>query len=530
MNTHRLAELLQHYDSGKGQYLLQGFTNGFELHYTGSRKFQDCKNLCSAIDNPTEFCEKILKEIRLGRILSSFKTPPLPDLQCSPLGLVPKKGNPGKLRLIMHLSHPRGDSINDFIPKEFSIVCYKSFDVAIKLCLKYGKNAKLAKMDLNSAYCHLCMSRKMLSLLGIKIDNEYYVETCLPFSASESCAIFEKFSTWLEWETTRRANEPLSHYLDDFIFIHSYEEICNQMLQHFLDICTEINFPVAHHKTEGPCTCLVFLGLLIDTIRMVIGIPQDKIDRALDKIDYLLNAKKVKVSTISSLCGLLNFICMAVRPGHPFIRCLYDIIGDLPQHYHVSITKDAKKDLSIWKTFFNNYNCLTPFWVAIPVYNSTISLFTDSSANPSLSWGTYFDGKWSQARCPQGFVCEGCSIALLEFIPIIIALEMWKEELHNKFIIFRSDNQVACHIVNNQMSCCSMIMMLVHHLVMTALHYNIIFKAYYLISIDNRIADALSRFQMDRFRALAPLAEPQSTDPPSSLWPLSKDTLRNSKL
>ena len=28
---------------------------------------------------------------------------------------------------------------------------------------------------------------------------------------------------------------------------------------------------------------------------------------------------------------------------------------------HVSITKEVKKDLLIWKTFFNNYDCLTPF-------------------------------------------------------------------------------------------------------------------------------------------------------------------------
>ena len=36
-----------------------------------------------------------------------------PILQCSPLGLVPKK-QPGEYRLIHHLSYPNGASINDF--------------------------------------------------------------------------------------------------------------------------------------------------------------------------------------------------------------------------------------------------------------------------------------------------------------------------------------------------------------------------------------------------------------------------------
>ena len=151
----------------------------------------------------------------------------------------------------MHLSHLRGDSVNDYIPTEFFKVHYKSFAVAIKLCLKHGQNAKLAKTDLDSMYHYLPMSRQAFSLLGIKIDQDYYLETCLPFSSSESCTIFECFSTWLEWEPTHPSKELWSHYLDDFIFIHLLQNTCQQMLQDFLDICKEINFPVAHQKTEG---------------------------------------------------------------------------------------------------------------------------------------------------------------------------------------------------------------------------------------------------------------------------------------
>ena len=280
---------------------------------------------------------------------------------------------------------------------------------------------------------------------------------------------------------TRRTAEELFHYLDDFIFIHALMEKCQQMLQEFINNCQEITFPVAHQKTEGPCTCLTFLGLLIDTIRMAILVPQDKINEALEKIEYLLQTKKVRVSTISSLCGLLNFICKAVRPGRPFIHRLYDLIGNLPQHYHVSETQDAKKDLQVWQTFLPDYNCVTPFWAAIPTYNSQIRLFTDATANAELSWGAFFNGHWSHACWPSGFIKEGRSFALLEFIPIVIALELWKDQLQNKFIIFRSDNQAACHIVNNQMSCCPLIMSLVRRLVMTALHHNIIFKAKYIM-------------------------------------------------
>ena len=178
---------------------------------------------------------------------------------------------------------------------------------------------------------------------------------------------------------------------------------------------------------------------------------------------------------------------------------LYDLIGSLPQHYHVSVTREAKKDLQIWQNFLTDNKYVTPFWAAIPVYNSTIKLFTDATANAELGWGAYFNGHWSHACWPTGFIKEGRSIALLEFIPIVMALELWKEQLQNKFIIFHSDNQAACHIVNNQTSRCPLIMSLVRKLVLTALHYNIIFKAKYIVGTQNEISDALSRFQLNRF-------------------------------
>ena len=39
-------------------------------------------------------------------------------------------------------------------------------------------------------------------------------------------------------------------------------------------------------------------------------------------------------------------------------------------------------------------------------------------------------------------------------------------------------------------------------MVMTALHYNNIFRAQYLVGIQNEIADSLSRFQMEWFFTL----------------------------
>ena len=41
-------------------------------------------------------------------------------------------------------------------------------------------------------------------------------------------------------------------------------------------------------KTEGPCTVLEYLGLTIDTEKMLIKVPSDKIQKVLDLIEKTL--------------------------------------------------------------------------------------------------------------------------------------------------------------------------------------------------------------------------------------------------
>ena len=57
-----------------------------------------------------------------GWVAGPFPSPPLPNLQVSSFGVIPKKGQPGKWRLIVDLSSPHGSSVNDGIdPDEFSM-------------------------------------------------------------------------------------------------------------------------------------------------------------------------------------------------------------------------------------------------------------------------------------------------------------------------------------------------------------------------------------------------------------------------
>ena len=90
------------------------------------------RNLISATQHPEVVSTNLTKEINPGRVAGPFDVPPLPNLQCHPVGVVPKKHSTD-WRTIYHLSYPEGDSINDYIPKDPYSLQYVRVDDAIRI-------------------------------------------------------------------------------------------------------------------------------------------------------------------------------------------------------------------------------------------------------------------------------------------------------------------------------------------------------------------------------------------------------------
>ena len=95
INLNTSGKELKFYEPQKALTILNGFSFGFPLYYRGPRHPRDAHNLKSARDRPEVVGQKIMKEVEVGQVAGPFDTRPLPALQVSPLGLVPKK-EPGE--------------------------------------------------------------------------------------------------------------------------------------------------------------------------------------------------------------------------------------------------------------------------------------------------------------------------------------------------------------------------------------------------------------------------------------------------
>lgn len=154
-------------------------------------------NLKSATLHPQAVSDALAKEVSRGHTAGPFQEPPIQNLQCSPLGVVPKKD--GTWRIIMDLSSPHGSSVNDFISKETYTLHYATFDQALALVAQHGQDALMAKLDIKHAFRLCPVHPADLELLGIHWEGQYYIDLRLPFGLRSSPYLFNRLADAFEW-------------------------------------------------------------------------------------------------------------------------------------------------------------------------------------------------------------------------------------------------------------------------------------------------------------------------------------------
>ena len=91
-------------------------------------------------------------------------------------------------------------------------------------------------------------------------------------------------------------------------------------MQMIHDTCQEVGVPMSPNKRVYATQTIEFLGLLIDTLLMIIRVPADKQKDILHHITAVLQAKQYPASSLQSLAGKLNFIATAFPLGRPFYQ------------------------------------------------------------------------------------------------------------------------------------------------------------------------------------------------------------------
>ena len=194
-------EVLTHPDQSFVTYVLDGLQNGFRVGFNpASVSLKSAtQNMPSASLQPSVIDDYLYTELAKGRVAGPFSSPPLPHLHISRFGVIPKKHQPGKWRLILDLSSPDGHSVNDGIRKDPFTVQYMKLDDIIDGIMSLGWGNLLAKFNVGSAYRVIAVHRNGRYLLGMQWEGNYFVDMALTFGLRSAPYIFSSVADLAEW-------------------------------------------------------------------------------------------------------------------------------------------------------------------------------------------------------------------------------------------------------------------------------------------------------------------------------------------
>ena len=271
------------------------------------------------------------------------------------------------------------------------------------------------------------------------------------------------------------------HYLDDFLFVGA------PSLQTALRVCQELGVPVAAHKTEGPSTCLTFLGIQIDSVAMQLSLAPDKLTRIQGLVLSWRSKRAATKQELQSLLGHLSHVATVVQHGHTFMRYMFDLAKQVQHaHHHVRLSWDIRSDLQWWASFLPHWNGISMLLPPDPQH----VIMADASG----SWGCGAfgsNGHWFQLQWPQSWAKH--HITAKELVPVVIAIALWEGQWQRTTLLVTSDNIAVVAALTSGAGKDTTLMHLLRCLHFFLAHFDIRLIGRYLAGEDNSAADALSR-------------------------------------
>ena len=145
--------LTRHPDRDFAEYIINGIQKGFRLGVNPEAVYTSVsRNMQSAIIHQDVVDQYLKQEVEQKNILGPFPKETAPDVHINRFGVIPKKHQVGKWRLITDLSYPEGSSINDGIDVNACSLSYVTVQEVAHKAVSLGKGSLLAKIDIKSAY------------------------------------------------------------------------------------------------------------------------------------------------------------------------------------------------------------------------------------------------------------------------------------------------------------------------------------------------------------------------------------------
>lgn len=253
--------------------------------------------------------------------------------------------------------------------------------------------------DDKAGYHHIPLHPAMWSLLGFRVNGQYYVFTHLPFGVGPACRIYTMIKDEIFRVIRLTADVRMSFLIDDQIgFAPTYHAALFQSVT-VLRILWALGFTVGKDKSAFfPVQNPTWLGMTVDIPQLAFVVPDHKISEFQLMIQELLTKESVTFRDLASAAGKLLSFAPAIRLAKLYCRVLYNCM---------------KGAISDWDKEFTSPEelLLTMSWVAqqLPGWNG---LSWKKSTEVLLVAGDYSSTHGYAAFTPYGELSEPIVVSL----------------------------------------------------------------------------------------------------------------------
>ena len=180
----------------------------------------------------------------------------------------------------------------------------------------------MATIELKDAYSSVAISRQFPKLLKFKWKDKLYCFTCFPNGLGSCPRKFTKLNK-VPITTLHFENVPLSGYIDDFFTKGDTFSICEENIHKTMHLYDKLGFVINLKKSQiVPTQRIRILGFVIDSVKMIITLTEEKKQKLKTLVLNLLRINKPTIRYLAKVIGIIISCMLAAILGPLFYRYL----------------------------------------------------------------------------------------------------------------------------------------------------------------------------------------------------------------
>ena len=353
--------------------------------------------------------------------------------------LLREKQEPGNYRMILNLKH-----LNKFVEKH-----HFKMETLISTLSLVTPGCRFLSFDFSDAYYSCSVFPPHRKYLRFTFEGQLYEFTCLPNGLISAPRFFTKIMKVALSHLRNKSGITISGYLDDNILVN------NDSLQKALtegtiaaELFQLLGFTINIPKSVVfPTKVIVHLGFIIDSVRMIVTMTEEKTQKILKFVQVVLHHRNPTIRQVARLIGKINATGPANRWAALFtknmeiekIRALK--CNGFNYDAKMSLSEETKQDL-IW---VNTHlaDSLAPIRCSKPDY----VIYTDAS---NQGWGCYDPQTGSTGGGRWSIQEQRLHINLLELKAILFGVRSLCTNLQGNHVRIMTDNTTALACLNKQ--------------------------------------------------------------------------------